>query len=66
MLTEGDLVRRIEIGIDSRRRRRERRALHVLLERIDGVRAMDDRVFCVEAMSGTIDEALGGVEPVRR
>jgi hypothetical protein len=64
MLTEGDFVRRIEIGTDSQHRRRER---HVLLERIHGVRGMDDRVVCVEPMSGiVVDDAPGRVEPVRR
>jgi CBS domain-containing protein len=46
---------------------RERRALHVLLERIEGVRGIDDRVVSVEPMSGTVvDEPAGGVEPVKR
>jgi hypothetical protein len=46
---------------------RERRALHVLLERIEGVRGVDDRVVCVEPMSGTvIEEPRGGVDPVKR
>lgn len=45
---------------------RERRALHVLLERTDGVRAIEDRVVCVEPMSGTvIDQPPPGVQPVR-
>jgi CBS domain-containing protein len=46
---------------------RERRALHVLLERIEGVRGVDDLVECVEPMSGTvIEEPRGGVDPVKR
>jgi hypothetical protein len=46
---------------------RERRALHVLLETMEGVRGIDDRVVCVEPMSGTVvDEPSGGVEPVQR
>ena len=46
---------------------RERRALHVLLERIDDVRAIDDRAVFVEPMSGTvIDAPNGGAEAVRR
>lgn len=46
---------------------RERRALHVLLERIEGVRGIDDRVVFVEPMSGTmVDEPASGVEPVKR
>jgi CBS domain-containing protein len=46
---------------------RERRALHVLLETMEGGRGIDDRVVCVEPMSGTVvDEPSGGVEPVQR
>jgi hypothetical protein len=46
---------------------RERRALHVLVERVEGVRGIDDRVVCIEPRSGmVIEEAPDGVMPVYR
>jgi CBS domain-containing protein len=46
---------------------RERRALHVLVEGVDGVRGIDDRIVCVEPMSGVVvDQAPNGVMPVYR
>jgi CBS domain-containing protein len=46
---------------------RELRALHVLVERVEGVRGIDDRVVCIEPRSGmVIEEAPDGVMPVYR